>query len=101
MSNNNNQEKSFNLEEFAKKSDEFYKQIKVELETKHKGEYAALDFESQKYWLGETATEALTKAKKEFPNKLFYLLQIGSPAPFSIQSMRIRPYSHPNYVFAR
>jgi hypothetical protein len=101
MDDINNRENRFNLEEFSKKSGEFYNQIKAELESKFKGKYVALDFESKQYWIGETATEALTRAKSDFPNKLFYLLQIGTPAPFSIQSIRIRPYPRPKYDFAR
>ncbi len=100
MSNENNQEKRFNLEEFSKKSDEFYIRIKTELESKFKGKYVALDFESERYWIGDTPTEALTEAKKEFPNKLFYFLQIGSPTTFNIQSIRSRSHLKPKYDFA-
>jgi hypothetical protein len=101
MNKESNQGRSFNMEEFAKKSDEFYNQVKAGLEAKYKGKYVAIDFESKQYWFGETVTEALSKAKKEFPDKLFYLLQIGSPAPFNIQSVKIRPYLNPSYAFTR
>lgn len=78
---------SFNLDEFSKKAEAFYKKIKNELEAEYRGKYAAIDFESEKFWIGDTASDALSKAKVEFPSKLFYLVQVGSPATFTVQSM--------------
>ena len=101
MSNENNQEERFNIEDFSKKSEEFYSSIKAELELTFKGKYAALDPESRRYWIGDTPTEALTKAKEEFPNKLFYFLQVGSSATFNIQSIISRSHLKPKYDFAR
>ena len=49
--------------------------------------YVAVDHETSNYWLGETASDALSKAKAEFPQKIFYLIQVGSPTSFSIQSI--------------
>ena len=78
---------TFNLDEFSKQSEAYYTEIKVELEEKHRGKYAAIDFENKKFWIAETASDALSKAKAEYPDKLFYLIQIGSPSAFSIQSL--------------
>lgn len=77
-----------NVEDFSKKSQEFYNSIKARLEAESLNKYVALDYETSKYWLGETASDALTKAKAEFPQKIFYLIQVGSPTTFSIQSVR-------------
>ncbi|MDO8451999.1 MAG: hypothetical protein Q7S76_03975 [bacterium] len=82
------QQPQVNLEEFSKKSLEFYSQIKERLEAKSLYKYVAIDYETSKYWFGETASDALTKAKAAFPQKIFYLIQIGSPTTFSIQSIR-------------
>lgn len=75
-----------NLEDFSKKSLEYYEQVKKKLENEAMSKFVALDYETRQYWLGETASESLTKAKEQFPNKLFYLLQVGSPSTFSVQS---------------
>lgn len=77
-----------NLDEFGKKSLEFYNQIKETLEATAMSKYAALDYETQSHWLGETASEALSKAKETFPEKIFYLVQVGYPTTFNIQSAR-------------
>lgn len=100
MENINNQENRFNMEEFVKNSKTYYNELRSSLEAESKGKYVALDFTTKNYWIGETATDALTKAKNEFPNKLFYLLQIGSPAPFNIQSISIRKLLSRKYDFA-
>lgn len=74
-----------NLEDFSKKSLEYYEQIKEQLKKETMGKFVALDYETSQYWLGETASETLEKAKKQFPEKLFYLLQIGFPSTFSVK----------------
>ncbi|MBI3575393.1 MAG: hypothetical protein HY083_07060 [Gammaproteobacteria bacterium] len=78
---------SFNLDEFSKKSEAFYNGIKTELEAQYKGKFAAIDFESKKFWIGDTVSDALQNAKAEFPTKLFYLIQVGSTATFTVQSI--------------
>lgn len=87
MENKNVSPSSFNLDEFSKKSETFYNKIRAKLEAEYRGKYAALDFESEKFWIGDTASGALSKAKGEFPEKLFYLVQVGSPATFTVQSV--------------
>lgn len=73
--------------EFKKQSEAYYSEIKSGLESTHKGQYVALDFESKQHWIGASASEALVTAKAASPDKLFYLIQIGSSAAFSIQSL--------------
>lgn len=88
MTDQTPQQPQVNVEEFSKKSLEYFNQIKAQLEAESLNKYVAIDYETSKYWLGETASDALTKAKAEFPQKIFYLIQIGSPTTFSIQSIR-------------
>lgn len=97
MQNQNSIPSNFNLDEFSKNSEEFYNKIKSDLEVKYKGKYAAIDFESKKYWIGETASDALSKAKTEFPLKLFYLVQVGSTTTFTVQSMMGRTALNKSY----
>ncbi|HBA51411.1 MAG: hypothetical protein UV63_C0054G0009 [Microgenomates group bacterium GW2011_GWC1_43_11] len=88
MTDQTPQQPQINVEEFSKKSLEFYDQIKAQLEAESPNKYVAIDYETSRHWIGETASEALTKAKTDFPQKIFYLIQIGSPTTFSIQSIR-------------
>ena len=85
--NQNTNTASFNLDDFSKKSEAFYGEIKAQLEAKHKGKFAAIDFESKKFWIGDTVSDALQNARAEYPTRLFYVIQVGSPATFTVQSM--------------
>ena len=78
---------SFNLEEFSKKSEAYYSEIQSQLVAAYKGKYAAIDYETKNFWIGETVSEALAKARAQFPTKLFYVIQVGSPATFTVQSV--------------
>jgi len=98
MNEDKNNNGNFSLDNFSENSKEYYNKIKKKLESEFKGKYIALDYSSKQYWLGDTATEALSKARDEFPKKLFYLLQVGSSTPFSIQSIKIRKIPNRNYV---
>jgi len=44
-----------------------------------KGLLAMIEPESGECFLGKTTLEALKKAKKKYPNKVFYCVRIGSP----------------------
>jgi len=43
-----------------------------------RGTIAVIEPESEDYFLGETLTKALTKAKQKYPGKIFYSIRIGS-----------------------
>lgn len=47
------------------------------LESGHLGEFVAIEPESGCYFLGDTGTEALVRARGEMPSGLFYLVRIG------------------------
>lgn len=66
--------------EIAHKGEEVYRKISKQIEKKYLGDFMAIEVESGKYFLGETQIEALEKAKKHFPTKIFYLMKIGFPA---------------------
>lgn len=87
MSNPNQKHPPINLEDFSKKSLTYYEQIKKKLEKEAMSKYVAVDYETSKYWIGETASDALSKAKAQFPDKIFYLFQVGSLTTFSVQSI--------------
>lgn len=41
------------------------------------GEFLAIDIESKQSFLGKMSSEAVEKARKEHPNKVFYVVKIG------------------------
>ena len=78
----------YNLEEFREKSFEYYKKIKGKLESKYLGKFAAISYEVKDFEIGDTITEALTRAREKYPEKLFYVIQVGTNATFSIQATK-------------
>ena len=67
-----------NPEIIAEKGKKIYQEkLKDILERDHKGEFVAIEVESEKYFLGKTPEEALGVAKKEFSDRIFHLIRIG------------------------
>lgn len=44
-----------------------------------KGMIAMIEPETGEWFLGRTTLEAFKKAKKQYPDKIFYCIRIGSP----------------------
>lgn len=81
-SNSNN---ILNPEIIAARGEKVYQeQLKDVLEKDHKGEFVAIEVESAKYFLGKSPEEALEKAKKEFPEKIFHLIRIGYAGVYKV-----------------
>lgn len=72
-------------EELTQKGKEIYDKLKPNLEPEKNGLYVAIEVESEKYFIGETVEKVIELAKKEFPDKLFYVTRIGGPARISIR----------------
>ncbi|MEK7103853.1 MAG: hypothetical protein AAB842_00450 [Patescibacteria group bacterium] len=67
-----------NPEIIAEKGENIYQEkLKDILEKDHKGEFVAIEVESERYFLGKTPEEALGVAKKEFSDRIFHLIRIG------------------------
>jgi hypothetical protein len=84
---------TINTLEFSAKAQNIYKQIKNQLEKDHKDEYVAIEPDSGDYFLGNDQIEVITKAKKKYPNKIFYLIKIGHEAVITMSS-RFKPINY-------
>lgn len=76
--------KAADLERIATDGAQIYLNIKFNYEPEDNGNYLAIETETQKVYLGETSAEAVVKAKTEHPDKVFYVLKIGSDAAETI-----------------
>jgi hypothetical protein len=67
-------------------------QLKAELEPEHEGEFVAIEPGTPRYFLGKTATAALSAAHKAMPQSLFFLTRVGSTSAHRIggHASRIR-----------
>jgi hypothetical protein len=60
--------------------------LRSKLEPTHKGQIVVIDAESGDYFLGENLHDANEKARKKYPNKVFYAIKVGYPAVYSFSS---------------
>lgn len=62
------------------------------LEPSHIGKFVALEPDSGRYFLGNTATAALVAAHAAMPNNLFYLTRVGQETAHTVggHASRIR-----------
>lgn len=66
-------------DEIVEKGQRIYEMIKDKLEPEHKGEIVAIETESGDYFLAGRVIEAIEKARKKYPDKLFHVVRIGYP----------------------
>lgn len=83
--------------EIAHKGEDVYRKVGKQVEKKHLGDFMAIEVESGTYFLGETQIEALEKAKRRFPTKVFYLTKVGFPAAITFSGYQ-RPVSYGNIL---
>ena len=83
------------LSEFAEKGEVIYKQqILPEIsEEKLKGKLIAIDVDTGKYFIDDTSIKAVTRAQREFPDKIFYVKRIGYRAVYSHKGIVIKAAS--------
>ena len=69
--------KETDIQRIAEEGAKIYQTIKDQYDPKEKGKFLAIDIESQKTYLGNSSAEALESARKNHPNKIFYVIKIG------------------------
>jgi len=69
----------------GEKGHEIFKKISEELERDYHGKFVAIEVDSGDYFIGDTSIEADKKAKKKYPDKVFYLGRIGYRAAVSFK----------------
>ena len=64
-------------EELVTAGEQIYFSKKDKLEKEHFGDFAVIEIESQKITINPDKLIAIQKAQSQYPNKLFYIVQIG------------------------
>ncbi len=65
------------FEDIAQKGAIIYERDKGAYEPQENGRFLAIEPETEKKYIGNSAAEALEQARSENPGKLFYLVKIG------------------------
>jgi hypothetical protein len=63
-------------------------QLQVELESRCRDRFVAIEPESGEYFLGDTFDEAVKSARTKYPTRLSHTIRIGHSAAFHIGAMR-------------
>ncbi len=69
--------KKADLQNIVKKGEEIYEEKKSEYEPQQNGKFLAIEVESKKVYMADTSADAVVMAKKDFPDKVFYVVKIG------------------------
>lgn len=69
--------KKADLGNIVKKGEVVYEEIKSQYEPQQNGKFLAIETESKKVYLGNESVDAVMLAKKDFPDKVFYVVKIG------------------------
>lgn len=67
--------------------------LKAALEPEHRGEFVAIEPSTARYFLGQTATDALVAARNAMPKSQFFLTRIGRDFAHKIQRLIPAPSS--------
>jgi hypothetical protein len=68
------------MSEVAERGKKFYEEhLKSILEPQENGKFVAIEPESENYFVGATAVEAVKKGQEVFPKKIFFMVRIGFP----------------------
>jgi hypothetical protein len=70
--------KPINKREFARKAKAIYETIRDEMETNYMGKIVAIDPETGDYFIGDSGIDAGDKAREKYPDKIFFLVRVGS-----------------------
>ncbi len=81
------QTRNIHAKRLAEVGERLYEErLKSKLEPKHNGKIVVIDAESGDYFLGENLHEANERARKKYPNNVFYAIKVGYPAVYSFSA---------------
>ncbi len=69
--------KNANLQKIVDEGEKIYEQIKSQYEPQQNGKFLAIEVESKEVYFGNESVDAVMLAKKDFPDKVFYVVKIG------------------------
>lgn len=69
--------KKADMEKIVREGQKIYEKIKDQYEPNENGKYLAIEVESGKVYFGQNGIEVTELAKKEYPDRVFFLMKIG------------------------
>jgi len=84
--------KNVEIEKIVSKGKKVYAKIKSKYQPKYNGKFLAIEVDSGDVFFGNSGVEAVEKAKKAYPKKVFYLVKIGFSANEIFSRLKKAPY---------
>lgn len=69
--------KKADIQKITQEGTKIYEDVKSKYEPQQNGKYLAIEVESKDVYLADDSIEAVQTAKKEHPDKIFYVVKIG------------------------
>lgn len=69
--------KKADIQHIADEGTKIYEQIKSRYDPKENGKFLAIEIESKDVFLARTSARAVELARKQYPDKIFYIVKIG------------------------
>ena len=70
---------TLDCEELARRGQEYYDRfLRANIEPQHRGEFLVLEVESGEYEMDADEAAALNRAMERHPDRVFYVLRVGS-----------------------
>ena len=82
-------------QEIIKLGEQIYFEKKDNLEREHNSEYAVIDVDSKEILINGDKLKAIQEAQAKFPNKLFYIVQIGNLQQTTSSINEVKTYGWP------
>lgn len=82
--------KKADIQKIAREGSKIYEQIKKDHDPQKRGQFLAVEIESKKTYLGKTSADALNLARKNHPNKVFYVIKIGFEAAETVAKSHLK-----------
>ncbi len=79
--------KKADMEKIVQEGSKIYEKVKDKYEPKYNGKFLAIDIYTKKVYFANTSAEAVDKARKNNPKKVFYVAKIGFEAAETIASI--------------
>jgi len=77
-----------NIQQLADEGNKIYEEVKHEYEPQKIGKFLAIETEAKNTYLGDTSSEAVEKARKVHPDKIFFVVKIGFSASEVLTELR-------------
>ena len=77
------------IDEIAKKGQKIYSKIKGQYKSSRAEKYLAINVSNKEVFEAGSTAEAVERAKKKYPNEIFYVVRVGHSAVEIMQNLKM------------